>query len=276
MWYDPAVMERTVRAALPRLLPGAGRSGALLIHGFASYPGIMDYLAGRLNDAGMTVSVPRLPGCGTSGRDFASVTAKEWYRRVHDSYQDLRAMCDRVCVAGLSLGALLTIRLAAEMRPDGIALLAPPIRNTNRLILLAPLLRPFVARIPGSYEIQGQDTSDPDVRYLAEEYWSWRWTGPAAEILKLQRQATSVLRRVRAPTLLVVSRADRTVPTAVADIIRKRIGAEALDAVVLDESRHTLVADTERERVADLVVDRFLTYSTRPENHSEAEDSPAI
>jgi carboxylesterase len=181
---------------------------------------------------------------------------------VIDSYQDLKARYERVYVCGLSLGGILTVLLAGEFSPAGIILLAPAILNSDRKLLLTPIVRHFVRSVKGSYEAQGQDLTNPEIAYLAEEYWSRRWPGPAAELLALQRRSRRVLPKVTAPCLVVVSKGDRTVPPAVAGYIEGRISGE-VETVVLEKSRHVLVTDSEKEKVADTVVDRIWKWETQ-------------
>ncbi len=56
----------------------AGKKGVLLIHGFLGSPFEMKYLANRFIQNGFTVSVPRLPGHGTSLEDMARFTGSDW------------------------------------------------------------------------------------------------------------------------------------------------------------------------------------------------------
>ncbi len=264
-----AVEDRhTVAVARPRYLPGrrhptardeAGDSpkGALLIHGFASYAGIMDPLAARLNERGFTVSVPRLPGHGTDAHDFIKVRWKEWLRCVYDAYFDLRGICSEVHVSGLSLGGILALCIAADYTPERIALLAPAIVNTDKGIYLTPVLRYLIGSISSTYEAQGQDMENPDIQYLAEEYWSRRWLGPSSQVLATQLYARRRLGRIAADSLIVLSRSDTTVPLAAGELIERSIKSETRRTVVLDESKHNLLSHVEKERVVNEVVNWF-------------------
>lgn len=253
--------QGTISSGLPRFHDAGGESALLLIHGFGSYPGVMDELAGQVRDIGISVSVPRLPGHGTCSEDFVASRGRDWYRRVLDEYFDLRGNYRRLFVSGLSLGGILALMLAGAHRIEGLILMAPAVLNTNRFILFAPVARHFIRSVANTCDPQGQDMSDPDVRYLADEYWSRRWIGPAAEVLRVQRASRRALRRVSAPCFTIVSERDTTVPPTVARYIERRIASTAYSSVVLKESKHQLVTDCEKEEVNRLVVEKLRSWT---------------
>src|SRR4249920_1156269 len=98
----------------PQILPGAepwssegGPDGVLVLHGFTGSPQSMRGLAVAFAAAGFTVELPRLPGHGTSVEDFLTTTFADWSEAAELAYTDLAARCERVVVAGLSMGAML-------------------------------------------------------------------------------------------------------------------------------------------------------------------------
>ena len=104
-------------------MPG-GRSGVLLIHGLTGTPTEMRFVAKGLNRNGFTVHGMQLAGhCGTE-EDLLATGWHDWYRSVCEAADKLRAEVDHMFVAGLSMGALLALKLAAD-RPaevDGLRL----------------------------------------------------------------------------------------------------------------------------------------------------------
>lgn len=100
------------------LLPG-NRNGVLLIHGLTGTPNEMRILAKGLNNAGFTVYCMQLAGhCGTE-EDLCKTTWQDWYKTVQDGADLLAKQVDNVFVAGLSMGSLLALKLAAD-RPEQI------------------------------------------------------------------------------------------------------------------------------------------------------------
>jgi carboxylesterase len=82
----------------------------------------------RLAKAGFTVDLPLLPGHGTAVEDLIPTRWEDWSGAAEAAYQALAARCDKVMVAGLSVGGTLSCWLA-EHHPDlpGIAVINPMI-----------------------------------------------------------------------------------------------------------------------------------------------------
>lgn len=237
------------------LLPG-GKTAVLLVHGYTGSVADMRFLGEYLNAAGLTVLMPRLPGHGTNGKDFLQCTANDWLRCVTDEYLELRSAYPRAYVAGLSMGGLLAVILAARFQPEKVALAAPAVTNTRRTIMLAPLLRHVIKRYWKGYD---EEETEPDRIRLAREYWSWEWVAPAAELYRLQRMAKRALVHVGSDLLIVVSEKDRTVPLRAADMIEQRASRARTQRLTLTESDHLVVNDVERETVARAMSDWFLS-----------------
>src|SRR3954454_17729738 len=91
-----------------------GPVGALVIHGFTGTPVTVRPLADAFVAAGFTVSMPRLPGHGTTIEDMATTGWAEWSAEAERAYQELAGRTDRVIIAGLSMGGTLTAWLAAN------------------------------------------------------------------------------------------------------------------------------------------------------------------
>lgn len=247
----------TLRIALPRFYSGSVDAAVLVIHGFMSYPGILDNLSDALHGAGFTVSVPRLPGHGTNADDFHKSTWKDWFRRCEDEYLDLRARFDTVHVVGSSAGGVLALLLASLYPVSKMVLLAPAIINTNRLILISGLFKHFIRRVRDDRDLEGHDEDNPEVLYLADEYWSWMWPGPSHELLKLQRRTRKTLGGISADTLILMSAEDTAVPMGAAALIKEKITSRCVKISVFHRSNHHLSSHVEKEKVADATVAWF-------------------
>ncbi|WP_455383649.1 alpha/beta hydrolase [Salinispira pacifica] len=223
------------------------RRGVLLLHGFTGVPEDMGHLARTLSSLGLTVSVPRLPGHGTNAADFLSTGWRDWLRHSIDSFLDLRSRCESVSIGGLSMGGVLALILASMFEVERIALFAPAVVNSDRRILLTPLLKWFADR---RERVDRKEYRDPGYQALAPEYWHYEWIGPAASLLKLQRIARRRLHDVSAPILTFVSRGDRSVPVEAADIVERRTASSVCRTVVLEDSEHTITNGVAKERVA--------------------------
>ncbi|TVQ24749.1 MAG: alpha/beta fold hydrolase [Spirochaetaceae bacterium] len=242
----------TLPASQPFHLSG-GEHAVLLIHGFTGSPHDMRFLGNTLNEAGFTVSCPRLPGHGTDGNDFLQTTERDWERRVLDAYYDLAGRHARVSVCGLSMGGVLGVLLASTVPVHSLVLAAPALLVKNRLVPFARFIGPFVKR----KAITPHNTYDdqPEIRRLVDEYWSWQWNMPVARLYRLMRRARKRLGQVQAPTLTIVSTQDNTVPTETASYLAARIGSAVHAEHTLTHSGHVLTNDSERDLVARLSID---------------------
>ncbi len=102
-----------------------GKGVALLVHGFPGTPAELRSLADALHRTGWTVRQMRLPGHGSAYRSLLQTRAPEWERAVLEELAVLQVMHRPVLLVGYSLGASLSIPVAAERNPDGLVLLAP-------------------------------------------------------------------------------------------------------------------------------------------------------
>lgn len=101
------------------LLSGSSQKGVLLIHGLTGTPNEMRITAKGLHKAGFTVYAVKLAGhCGTEA-DLIPTKWQNWYQSVQQGADLLAQKVDHVFVAGLSMGAILGLKLAAD-RPNQI------------------------------------------------------------------------------------------------------------------------------------------------------------
>src|SRR5215469_2090850 len=154
------------------IMPGAeaydhdgGPTGVLLCHGFTGSPQSLRPWGEFLAGAGLTVSLPRLPGHGTTWQEMARTRWEDWYAEVDRAFDELRTATDEIFVMGLSMGGCLALRLA-ELRGEavsGLVLVNPSVTAESKLFLLAPVMK-FVVR---SLKGVGSDIKKPGVAELA-------------------------------------------------------------------------------------------------------------
>jgi len=227
-----------------------GPAGALVLHGFTGSPQSMRPLAQAFAAAGFAVGLPRLPGHGTTVEDMAETGWPEWSDAAQQALDELRGRCDRVVVAGLSMGGALTAWLATRNPGlSGIVLINPavvpmPEEMSNQL---AGLLEQGVQLVPGV----GNDIADPDAVELAYDQV------PVAAALSMNSALADLgehLSSVSCPVLLITSAQDHVVPPATADIVRERVSGP-VEHAVLDRSYHVATLDYDRDEVQRLAVD---------------------
>ncbi|MBU0703389.1 MAG: alpha/beta fold hydrolase [Chloroflexi bacterium] len=230
----------------PFFLEG-GPVGVLLIHGFTGSPPEMRPLGDYLHQRGYTVSGPLLPGHGTTVEDMNRRKWTEWTGHAEQSLADLQARCETVFVGGLSMGALLTLYLAAH-HPElpGAITYSPAVVVANRLIYLAPALKHL---LPTRSQSGESDLTDPEADL---RLWSYEQDPvfAAHELLKLIRQVRRLLPQVTCPLLVIHSTLDTAIHPTSAQFTYDRVGSTDKELVTLRNSGHCITVDSEWESVA--------------------------
>lgn len=265
----------------PAVLPGAepfafpggngpdGRTGVLLVHGFTGTPMSMRPWGEHLAAAGFAVHCPLLPGHGTRWQDCNASTHDQWTSTVEDAFDQLAAECDRVFVAGLSMGGTLATRLA-EVRPDDVAglLLVNPALLTQRLD--AKLL-PLIARLTASWAPIASDIKKPGVVELAYPKM------PTRAMMQLRRLWTTTradLTCVTAPVIVFHSVEDHVVEPINTQVLLHGIASTDITEVVLKDSYHVATLDNDAPTIFAGSVDWIRERTARPDTPA-AESSTA-
>ena len=133
--------------------------GCLVIHGLTGTPATVESIATPLRKRGFRIASPCLAGHGESIEDLAASTWRQWYETVHCAYTDLKKEVDVVFFAGISLGALLGLKLAIDKGwgVRGLALIGTPLKLQFLNRLAVPLvrytpLRWAIKSVPKDYE----------------------------------------------------------------------------------------------------------------------------
>jgi len=219
------------------------------------------FLARRLNEQGLTVHVPRLPGHGTNREDFRRTGWRDWLRRSIDAYLDLRSRYDEVCLGGLSMGGLLAIVLAGRFPVNRLALFAPALAVAHPMVRWTPVLRYLVPPFPVPPK---EEFDDPGLQHLAEHYWNERRPMQIASVQRLITIARRSLGDITAPVLTIVSEGDRTVPLRAAELVERRVASETVRTVRLQRSGHVVTSGVEKELVAEEVLQWFCSSPGTP------------
>src|SRR5437588_9659325 len=103
-----------------------GKAGVLLVHGITGSPAEMKPLVRKLAGQGFSVSCPQLAGHCSSLAELKRTRWRDWYVSLERAMERLAEDCDEIFVSGLSMGALLALKLAADHpdRVQGVATLS--------------------------------------------------------------------------------------------------------------------------------------------------------
>ncbi|MFJ1970802.1 alpha/beta hydrolase [Streptomyces sp. NPDC087903] len=221
-----------------------GAAGVLLCHGFTGCPQSLRPWAEHLAGRGLTVSLPLLPGHGTRWQDMQLTGWQDWYAEVDRELRALSERCEKVFVAGLSMGAALALRLAARHGAgvDGVIAVNP----ANRMHGLAAHALPVVRHlVPSTRGI----VSDIAKEGNAELGYDRVPLHAAHSLRAFFRLVDGELPQVTQPLLLLRSPQDHVVPPSDSARILGRVSSTDVTEILLEQSYHVATLDHDADRI---------------------------
>jgi len=228
----------------------ANGAAVLCLHGLTGTPYEVRPVADALVARGLRVRGPWMAGHEGGHEALARTVHDDWVGLAADELSRLRAEHDRVFVVGVSMGGLVTLRLAQTRAVDGLVVIGTPLALAPPLPLLARALR----RLVPFRKKRGSDIRDPGARL--------RHPGLAAtplvavtELVKLQAAVVPALDQVRSPILIAHGRHDRTALPRDAERIRASVGSAERELVFLERSGHVATVDYDGPVLARAIAD---------------------
>jgi len=265
------LQEMTTRYLVPGGKNGMDKraqKGCLLVHGLTGTPANLDPVADALRATGYIVKAPLLAGHGNNLETLNRSTWPHWYGSVLHAHEVLVRETQKVFYVGLSMGALLGLKLAAEVGNSlqALALLAIPFQ-------LRPLFRHFVIPSirysPLRFVIRSvaknfeKSILDPEGRELYRQNSIHRMPGKAVfQCEDLRKEVSKNLSKIKQPLLFIHGHRDHLAdPRGLLEIQRK-VGTKKMDVVMMENSAHVLSLDYDREEVAKRVVSFFESFAS--------------
>jgi len=254
----------------------------LLLHGLTGMPSEMRPVGRHLAARGFATAAPLLPGHGATHRELLATGWRDWVAGARAALRELSEDGAKpVVVAGLSMGALLGVLLAAE-DPDGacvagIVLLSPTMRYdgssipwTRHLLPLANVL-PFLRRTTYWTESPPYGLRDPRLqrritraveaaqRGESTQFGLFRtYTGALRELNAMVREVRARAGRARCPALVLHSVEDTVTSVRNAEEIHDLLGGTDKHIRWLTGCDHVITLDLQKQEVARHVGD-FVT-----------------
>ena len=249
--------------------PGIGTGGAgvsaLLVHGLTGTPFEMRYLGERLAARGVRVRGVKLAGHAGMPEELGPVSYDNWYESVVNGLEELRQYGEPIVAVGLSMGAVLSARLAADQGESvaGLAMLAPAFFLPTSTTLALRGLRGVLGSLTESIYLLNPGLSDIHDAAARSFHPSCRLMPLSApmKLLDLSTLVRPMLSRIMQPALVMHARRDHTCPMRKnVSYVMKHLGSVEKRAVELEESYHVITVDSEKELIVDEVtafVERF-------------------
>lgn len=228
--------------------PG-GRLGLLLLHGFTGSTAEMQPMGRFFHKLGYTVYAPLLAGHGTTPEDMAKTRWPDWWQSAVDAYDYIkRAGCEKIAVAGLSMGGVLTMRLSYHRDPSALVMLNAPVDVRDKRIRWARYMhyvRPYISR------------SGTKASHIESELFPYHRSPVAciASLWQLINVVKKEMEHVTTPSLIIQSTHDETVEPYSGDYIYSHIGSHYKEIKHFEKSGHIITLDKEREHVFQATAD---------------------
>ena len=239
-----------IPSAEPFYLPG-GDTGCVLVHGFTGAPKEMRLMGDALNAQGISVLGVRLAGHATQPTDMIRTRWWDWLASVEDGFHILRGQCQKIVVAGLSLGGILSLVAASKLPLHGVIAMSTPYELPQdwRLNIARPLSMfvPWIKK--GQNDIQDQETAHAHIDYPNYP------TRSIAELNDLTKELHRALPKINIPILLIYSQTDKTVPITHIDQIEKLVSPGLCKKMIIDQSAHVITEDLNRDLVFRASID---------------------
>jgi len=264
------------------LFEGGNGKAVLLIHGITGTPSEMRHIGKCLNKAGYTVFCNTLPRhCSTLG-ELKKVTWQEIADACAADFRFLKEQHKQVFVAGLSMGALMSIHLAHKFSPDvrGIAVLAPTIYYDGWAIHKGKIFMNVVWHIPylrNRIDIREgwpYGLKDEELRWSIERFYKGADAAkfsnkvllfgspffPLACLYQHHLFAKIVMKEmqhVSCPALILHAKEDDMTSLRNANYILNHLASKDKSLVVLENSYHMITIDQDKDRVAAEIINFF-------------------
>ena len=261
------------------ILEKRGKTGVLLVHGVTGAPTEMKPLLRKLAAENFTVYCPQLAGHCSTLKELKQTRWTDWYATLERALEKLRAECDRVFTSGLSMGALMALKLAADHphSVDGVATLSatffydgwnvPRFKERYLLPILihSPLRYVLSYHEPPPYGIKDEriraliDTVyNSDHANMPERYGYSEFPGiTIRETFRLIRAVKRDLHRIVAPLLIVHSTEDDMASMENAKFLAAGVASSAIETFFVDDTYHVLTLDKRKDDVAERVARFF-------------------
>lgn len=212
----------------------------LFIHGFTATTVEVKIIANFFHMKGFTVSAPLLPGHGQSPKELNRKNWKNWVKAVEDSYKTQKNSHKNVYVFGESMGALLTLWLAANHSEIKKIFLFSPALVIDGL-WSAKLFWPlrsyiFKKNIDDSMAWQGLNVVP--LRAAASLY-DFQW------IIK------KLLPTIETEAFIFQGKLDSTINPKSAELVYEQLKSNRKTLTWLDESRHCILLDKQIDLVQE-------------------------
>ncbi len=239
--------------------PESALGAVLFVHGFVGGSNNFEQMPDLLAQRGWRVRVMRLPGHGTSPRDFARQAPGDLIAAVRKEADALKQRYAKLVLVGHSMGGALSTIVASEVQPSGLVLAAPYFGITHHWYYGLPLetwtqlLAPVVP-----YVYKGQFFIQVNRKEAKPQIFSYTWM-PSKGLLTLlavgrRAREPELLAKIHCPVLWLHSKTDSAASPDAAQAAVDAMASTHKETVWLGRTSHHVFWDYDREQVQKSII----------------------
>lgn len=221
----------------------AGPRAVLLLHAFTGDSADVRMLGRYLESKNYTVHAPIYRGHGKGPEPLLETNPTIWWEDVLQAYNHLKRLgYSEIAVAGLSLGGLLSVKLAYTKPLKGLVAMATPMFFDNE-VKLTGAFKMYAMRHKKLHGIN-QATATEEVAKIMEQ--------APATIRTLQPFIDEVrnhLPEIKLPTLIIQPSKDQLIGTEHAPYIYENISSKNKQLLWYENSTHVVTVDREKDQL---------------------------
>ena len=221
----------------------AGKRAVLLLHGFTGSSADVRMLGRFLEKKGYTCYATQYKGHGVEPEQLVNSHPDEWWQDVLAGYHFLREEGYlEIALAGLSLGGVMSLKLATEAAVKGIVTMCAPMTMRTTDVMFAG-----VVQFAKQYKKQ-EGKSDAQI---AEEIVALEQHGMASlpALQQLVMDTRSEVDMIYAPIFVVQATNDDVIDPQSAQYIYDEIQSTTKQIKWYDESGHVITLDKEKDQL---------------------------
>ncbi|WP_163536514.1 alpha/beta fold hydrolase [Gracilibacillus sp. YIM 98692] len=231
-----------VKQPEPFMFEGDERA-VLLLHGFTGHSADVRMLGRYLNSKGYTCYAPIYRGHGKSPEELVQATASDWREDVEAAYHRLQAKgYQKIAVAGLSLGGVLGLKLAANNPLEAVVTMCSPMFFDNEKQLTIGFEQ-FATEYK-QLEKKDEDTIKQEVNALIGDSQDL-----FQEIAKTIKEVKQNVDMIYTPTLVIQSVDDEMINPDSAKYIHEHVEADEKALKWYDDSGHAITFGPEKDKL---------------------------
>lgn len=229
----------------------AGPRAVLLLHAFTGDSADVRMLGRYLETKNYTVHAPIYRGHGKGPEQLLETNPTMWWEDVLQAYTHLKRLgYSEIAVAGLSLGGLLSVKLAYTKNLKGLVAMATPMFFDNEVKLTAAF-KMYAMRYKKLHGINQQRALEEIEQIMQQAPKTIRTLQPFID------EVRNNLTNIKLPTLIVQPSKDQLIGTEHAPYIFENISSDNKKLLWYEQSTHVVTVDKEKDRLHEDVY-RFL------------------